>query len=57
MPLFILGYVLTSLLIGFFGRNLRFRFWGYFFSSILFTPVIGCLMLLAAIPVQSRRKA
>lgn len=43
-------WLVAAIIIGFFGRNLRFRFWGYFFVSILLTPVIGLLMLIAAIP-------
>ncbi len=53
IPVWLLG----AILVGFFGRNKRFGFWGYFFSSILLTPVIGLLLLLAAIPRREQQKA
>jgi hypothetical protein len=39
--------LLASLLIAVLGRNRRFGFWGYFFASILLTPLIGLLLYLA----------
>jgi hypothetical protein len=50
-------WLIGAILIGFFGRNLRFGFWGYFFASILLTPAIALLMLLAAIPLRQPRRA
>jgi hypothetical protein len=50
-------WLFLAIVIGWLGRNLRFRFWGYFFASILLTPIIGILLLLAAIPVKPRREA
>jgi hypothetical protein len=47
-------WLVGSMLIGFLGRNYRFGFWGYFFASILFTPIIALLMLLAAVPRKPR---
>ena len=38
---------------GFLGRKRRIGFWGFFFSSILFTPVIGLLYLYFAMPRRS----
>lgn len=49
-------YFVVSLLIGLIGRNKRFGFWGFFFGSILLTPIIGLLLLLAATPVKSTDK-
>ena len=49
------AWLLGAMLIGFFGRKYRFGFWGYFFASVLFTPVIGILMLLAAVPRKPPR--
>ena len=51
------AWLIGAILIGFFGRNLRFGFWGYFFASILLTPAIALLMLLAAIPLRQPRRA
>lgn len=48
----IAAWLVLAIIIGFFGRNRRFRFWGYFFASVLLTPIIGLLLLIAAIPVR-----
>jgi hypothetical protein len=53
-PLIVL-WLLLATIIGWLGRNLRFRFWGYFFASILLTPVIGLLLLIAAVPVKPKQ--
>lgn len=45
-------WVGLSLLIAIFGRRFRFGFWGYLFGSILLSPVIGLLLLMAAGPHQ-----
>ena len=49
-------WIVLSILIGFLGRRLRFGFWGYFFASILLTPIIGLLMLIAAVPTKTMRR-
>jgi hypothetical protein len=41
-------YVFFSLIIAFLGINRKFGFWGYFFYSLLFTPILGVLILLAS---------
>jgi hypothetical protein len=51
----VIAWILGSLIIALFGSRFRFGFWGYFFGSLLLTPVIGLLLLLAAMP-PSRRK-
>ncbi len=40
--------LLLSLVIGFVGRNGKFGFWGYFFASLLLTPFVGLLLVLAS---------
>lgn len=40
--------VLGSLLVGYLGRDCRFGFWGNFFASLLLTPAVGILLVLAA---------
>ncbi|WP_168732426.1 hypothetical protein [Desulfovibrio desulfuricans] len=47
MPLFITIFVL-SLLIGLLGINSRLGFWGNFFASILLTPLVGLLLVIAS---------
>lgn len=46
IPLLI--YFASSLIIGWLGINRRFGFWGYFFGSLLLTPFIGLLLVLAS---------
>jgi hypothetical protein len=50
LPLLVLAYLILCLLAGALGRNRRIGFWGFFFSSILFTPLIGLLYLYFAAP-------
>ncbi len=46
--LYFIGYVLFSALVGLFGADRKWGFWGYFFSSLLFTPLLGVLFVFAA---------
>lgn len=41
-------YILTCILIASFGANKKFGFWGYFFGSMLLTPAVGIILLLAS---------
>ncbi|MDM8536955.1 hypothetical protein QUF70_09400 [Desulfobacterales bacterium HSG17] len=43
-------YLLFCLLMGLLGRNRKLGFWGYFFGSIILTPVIGLILVLASDP-------
>jgi hypothetical protein len=43
-----LPYFSAALLIAFLGANRPMGFWGYFFSSLLLTPVMGLLLLLTS---------
>jgi len=36
------------LIIGYLGRHRKLGFWGFFFGSIVLTPLIGFLLLLAS---------
>lgn len=47
-------YFLLCLIIGLSGMNRKFGFWGYFFGSILLTPLIGILLVLASDPRKSK---
>ncbi len=51
----VIAWILCSLIIAVFGSRFRFGFWGYFFGSLLLTPIIGLLLLLAAIPRRPRK--
>ncbi|MFZ5585472.1 MAG: hypothetical protein ACOZHQ_06040 [Thermodesulfobacteriota bacterium] len=41
-------YVVASLFIAFLGMNRKFGFWGYLFCSLLLTPFVGLIVLLAS---------
>jgi hypothetical protein len=38
--------------IGVLGRNRKLGFWGHFFASLLLTPLIGMLLIVATDPVR-----
>lgn len=40
--------LLLSFIVGLLGRDRKFGFWGYFFASLLLTPVIGLILVLAS---------
>ena len=46
--IFALAYLLFCFFVAFLGKDRPLRFWGYFICSLLFTPFIGVLLLLAA---------
>jgi uncharacterized membrane protein len=45
--IYVIIYVGLCWLLGFLGRNTKFAFWGNFWVAVIFTPVIGILVLLA----------
>lgn len=45
-----IAWLVGSLVIALFGSRYRFGFWGYFFGSVLLSPIVGFLLLMAAIP-------
>ena len=42
-----------SLLVGLLGINSRLGFWGNFFASVLLTPLVGLLLVIASSPKKS----
>ena len=40
-------YTLACIILGYLGRSGKFAFWGNFFVSLILTPVIGLLVVLA----------
>ncbi len=46
----VLIYLVLCLFVGFLGRNRKWGFWGYLWSSILFSPLLGLVFLLASDP-------
>jgi hypothetical protein len=41
-------YLLLSALIGYLGKDRKFGFWGYFACAVIFTPIIGLIIVLAS---------
>lgn len=42
--------VVASILVALLGRHRKFGFWGYFFASLLLSPIIGLLLVVASSP-------
>ncbi len=48
IPLFgLVLYVVACVIMAYVGRNGKFTFWGNFWVSVIFTPIIGLLVVLA----------
>lgn len=43
-----IAYILLSLLVAFWGMNRKLGFWGYFFGSLLLTPLVGIILVFAS---------
>ena len=41
-------YVLLCCVVAYFGRDRKFRFWGYLVASLLLSPMIGALLVLVS---------
>jgi hypothetical protein len=39
-------YLLLCFIVGYLGRNRSMTFWGYFFASIVLTPLVGALLVI-----------
>ena len=50
-------YILACLLVGLIGRRRKWGFWGYFWASIVMSPVLGGLFVLAGDKPQWRPKS
>ncbi|MBA3948612.1 MAG: hypothetical protein H0X44_01545 [Acidobacteria bacterium] len=50
-------YLLLCVATAFMGRRRRIGFWGFFFLSILVTPLLTSLLIFAAAPARPRRTA
>ncbi|MHB8522431.1 MAG: hypothetical protein ACYDH9_16955 [Limisphaerales bacterium] len=48
-------YVMLSIVVAFLGRHRMFGFWGYFFCSLLLTPILGLLFVIASGKPPCRR--
>jgi len=41
-------YIAICIIIGFLGAKRKFGFWGYLFASMVFTPIIGLVLVFAS---------
>lgn len=51
----LIAWILGSLVIGYLGRKRRAGFWGTFFFSLLFSPIVGALAWLLAAPSSQEK--
>ncbi len=51
------AYILLCVVVAMIGRRRKWGYWGYLWASVLFTPVLGLLFVLAADPPAQRRRA
>jgi hypothetical protein len=49
-------YLPLCLAIGFAGRKREFGFWGFFFFSLIVTPIVGLLTLIGGAPSVDDRE-
>jgi Na+/melibiose symporter-like transporter len=54
--IFLLVYIVLSMLVAVLGRRRKWGYWGYLWASIIFTPFFGALFVLSADP-RPRRKS
>ena len=46
-------YLALCLVAGVLGRSRRIGFWGFFFASIIFTPIVSLLFMYFSMPRRS----
>jgi hypothetical protein len=46
--MYFLIYLVLCIAIGVLGINKKFGFWGYFFGSLLLSPLLGLLLVIAS---------
>lgn len=49
-------YLTAAVLVALLGRRRKWGYWGYLWSSILFTPLFGFLFVLAADPPPKKAR-
>ncbi|ESQ11996.1 MAG: hypothetical protein N838_01385 [Thiohalocapsa sp. PB-PSB1] len=50
-------YIALCMLVAFIGRRRKWGYWGYLWSSVLFTPALGFMFVLAADAPPKRPRA
>lgn len=53
---YLLIYLAFCLFVGLLGRSRKLGFWGYFFFSIITTPLLGMVMVFASDPIDSCKR-
>ncbi len=48
MLLPLITLLVLSALVGYIGKDRKFGFWGYLFCSLIFTPIIGLVIVFAS---------
>jgi hypothetical protein len=48
--LIVVAYLGLCMLVAYLGRRRKWGYWGYLWSSVLFSPLLGLLFVLAADP-------
>lgn len=48
-----MSWIIASFFIGFLGQHRKMGFWGYFFASLLLSPLLGLLLVI----LSDRRKS
>lgn len=46
--IFTIPYLVLSFIVAYCGRYRKFGFWGYFFASLILTPCIGAVLVIAS---------
>lgn len=55
--MFSLCYILVCVFVACLGISRKFGFWGYFFASLLLTPLMGIILIAASDPrTEHKRK-
>ncbi len=49
-------YIIASLGVANYGKNRKFGYWGYFFASLLLTPLIGILLVISSDPPEKKKE-
>jgi hypothetical protein len=49
--------IILSFIVAYFGRNRSMTFWGYFFASLLLTPLIGLLLVIVSAKRENTTKS
>lgn len=49
-------YIVLCLIVAMIGRRRKWGYWGYLWSSVLFTPLLGLVFVIAADPPPRRKR-